>query len=70
MMHRPCPPPVSQDSWILALIIARTIRCSSDEKDAIQRICTVLRVWNVEIAPNELGAQAIKKHFFNRLRHR
>lgn len=47
--------PPSQDAWILGLAIARAIQCSTDEKDALRRICTLLGFWEVKISPKELG---------------
>lgn len=49
-------PPVSRDAWILGLAISQAIRYSKSEKDALERICTLLGYWEIEIAPSELGA--------------
>ena len=51
------PPPVNREAWTLALALARAIRYSSDEKDAVRRICALLGFWEVKIAPSELGAE-------------
>jgi len=50
-------PPVSRETWTLAMAVARAIQCGLDEKDAIRRICTLLGFWGVDIAPSELGAE-------------
>lgn len=47
---------LSKDAQILGLAIARAIQVSKDEKDAIHRICTLLNIWEVKMAPNELGS--------------
>ncbi len=57
MKDKEWPSSISRETWILALAIARAIRYSLDEKDAVQRVCTLLGFWEVKIAPSELGAE-------------
>ncbi len=55
MKDKEWPSSISRETWILALAIARAIRHSSDEKDAVQRVCALLGFWEVDIVPSELG---------------
>ena len=41
----------------LGLAIARAVRVSRDEADALRRICFLVEVWGVKIDPGELGSK-------------
>ncbi len=59
MKHEMQPPPqIDREAWLLAVAIARAIRVSRDEGDAIRRICTLLDIWEVKITPGDLGSRA------------
>lgn len=52
------PSPLTWEEHILALAIARAIRVSRDERDAVRRVCILLGVWEIDIDPSELGSFA------------
>lgn len=47
--------PVTKESMLLGLTLAAAIRESRDEKTALDRICRILRHWNVPVDPHHLG---------------
>ena len=53
-------PPEEQKPCSLGLAIARAVRVSCDEQDALQRICMLLNIWGVRIAPGELGSERLE----------
>lgn len=55
-----CSPPEDQKTCTLGLAIARAIRVSRDEADALRRICFLVEAWGVEINPSELGSKRRK----------
>lgn len=54
------PMPEDQKTCTLGLAIARAIRVSRDEADALRRICFLVEAWGVEINPSELGSKRRK----------
>lgn len=50
--------PITWEEQVLGLAIARAIRVSRDEWDAVRRVCILLGVWEIDIDPSELGSSA------------
>lgn len=51
------PSSITKEEQVLGLAIARAIRVSRDERDAVRRVCLLLSLWGIEVAPGELGSE-------------
>lgn len=51
------PSSITKEEQVLGLAIARSIRVSRDERDAVRRVCLLLGLWGIEVSPGELGSE-------------